>query len=70
MATTAETMVTSLETFLASNVGVTSLNIDGVSVSYSRAQAMRELAYWKSRVTRETGARPRVATFDLGGFVG
>lgn len=42
--------IAAIETFLASNIGVTSLrHPDGRSVTISRTEAMSELAYWKSR---------------------
>lgn len=66
MATTAETMVTVLETFLASNAGVVEVTVDGQRVKWDRAQALRELQYWQRRVQEEQGKRPRLSTINLG----
>lgn len=66
MATFAESQVTRLETLLAANVGVKSITIAGESVTYD--DLLRQYDFWKSRVAREQGTRPRAAQIDLGGF--
>jgi len=63
MPTFAETMVTKLETLLTASVGLQSVNVDGRAVTYQQLRG--EYDYWKSRVAREQGTRPRVAQVDL-----
>jgi hypothetical protein len=42
--------ITLIETFLASNVGVTSIrHPDGRQINLDRKQAMAELSYWRQR---------------------
>jgi hypothetical protein len=65
MATNAENMVTMLETFLASNVGVNTVTIDGQTVSYNRSQALTELKYWRDQVAKEGGTRKVIKTVNL-----
>ena len=65
MTTFAEDMVTSLETLLAANVGVTSVTVDGQSVTY--ADLLKQYNYWKSRVARASGDKPPLSTIILGG---
>jgi len=67
MATTfAAQMVEKYEALLAANVGVASVTIDGVSVSYADVEA----AYrrWLRTYNRERGRRPTAATIRLDGF--
>ena len=64
MPTFAEGQVERLETLLASSVGVRSVSVDGVSVSYD--DLMKQYDYWKARVAREAGTRPRIAQINLG----
>jgi len=64
MATFAEDQVERLETLLAANVGVSSVSVDGVSVSYDNL--IKQYDYWKSRLAREDGTRPIVAQINLG----
>lgn len=64
MPTFAEDHVERLETLLAANVGVRSVSVDGVSVSYD--DLLKQYDYWKSRVARESGTRPRIAQINLG----
>ena len=64
---TATDMVTALETFLATNVGVGSVTIDGQSVSYNRSQALLELDYWRREVAKENSTKPIVKQINLGG---
>lgn len=66
MPTFAESQVERLETLLAQNVGVRSINVDGVSVTYD--DLLKQYDYWKSKFAREEGTRPRVAQIDLSGF--
>jgi hypothetical protein len=65
--THAETMLALFETFLQSNVGVGSINIDGTAVTYNRQQALEEYKFWKSQVARENGSRPTFRGANLGG---
>jgi len=58
--------VTRLETLLAQCVGVKSVTVDGQAVTYEDLTA--QYNFWKSRVARENGTRPRVAQIYLGGY--
>jgi hypothetical protein len=60
----ADEMVTKLETLLRENVGVTSVNVDGRSVSYAELTAQYD--YWKNRAARESGRRPWASKIKLG----
>jgi len=66
MATFAEDQVSRLETLLASSVGVRSVSVDGVSVSYD--DLLRQYDYWKSKVALEGGTKPRVSSINLSNF--
>jgi hypothetical protein len=69
--TTAQQMVTAISAALAANpLGVVSISMDGQTVTYSRKQALEELAFWEKRVARQSGARPRAAVIDLSGGFG
>jgi len=59
---TASEMVTAIETALAESPGVSSIRFkDGKSITYrSRAEMIKELAYWKSQVSNSGS--------DSGGF--
>lgn len=65
MPTFAEQMVTKYETLLLKAAGLSSVNVDGVNVSYRDLASDYEK--WKRRVAQEQGARPRIASVDLGG---
>lgn len=69
MATDAE-MVEVLRNALATGAGVVSISVDGVTVSYSREQALRELQFWEKRAARASGRRPRIVSIDLSGAGG
>lgn len=66
--TFAEQMVTKLEALLLANPGASSINIDGTATSYVDLEA--RLQQYRAQVAREQGTRPRLKTFDLGGFSG
>jgi hypothetical protein len=61
----AERMVTKLETMLLENVGVTSVNVDGVAVSY--ADLEEKYAYWKRKRDAEQGRGRTVSQIIVGG---
>ena len=61
-------MVETLETALQNNAGVVSVTVDGTTVRYDRAQAMKELDYWRRRAARQQGRRPRVSSISLRSF--
>ncbi len=65
-----QTMVDLLTAALVANpIGVLSISVDGQTVQYTRAAALKELAFWEKRLARENGTRPRAATINLsGGF--
>jgi len=60
--------VQALEQFLAQNVGVGQVTVDGTTVRYERSQALEELKYWRRQEAREAGRRRRATRIDLGGF--
>lgn len=67
MAVTAQQMVDLIAAALAANpIGVVTVNVDGQTVEYDRAQALKELAFWEQRAARERGGRPRVRSINLG----
>lgn len=56
-------MIEALEAFLATNVGVGQVTVDGTSVRYERAEALRQLEYFK----RQRDARKsKVSSINLG----
>lgn len=64
--TNASEMVRILEDFLKSNAGIKEVAVDGVTVVYDRAQALTELAMWRSNVSVASGTRPLYRGFNLG----
>lgn len=63
--TTADAMVLKLEAALATGAGVVNVNFGGVSTSYNRDQAIKELNFWMRRQAVENGTRPRAARINL-----
>jgi len=63
--TTADKMVTAIEAALLTGAGVVSVSFGGVSTSYNREQAIKELNYWRRRQGVENGTRPRAARLNL-----
>jgi hypothetical protein len=59
-------MVDSLESQIASGVGIVSVSVDGTSVDFDRSQAMKELQFWRKEVTRYSRTRSRMSNFNLG----
>jgi sulfur carrier protein ThiS len=47
-------------------VGVQSVTVDGQTVTYD--DLLKQYNFWKSRVARENGTRPRVGQIWLGGY--
>jgi 3-deoxy-D-arabino-heptulosonate 7-phosphate (DAHP) synthase len=66
MPTFAQQQVTRLETLLAANVGLKNVTVGNTSVAYEDLEAQYEK--WKSKVARENGTRPRVASINLRNF--
>ena len=64
--THAAQMVTKLEAMLLECAGLTSINVDGQSVSL--ADLEKKWAYWKKRVAIETNRKPVVSTIKLSGI--
>jgi hypothetical protein len=62
----AKQMVDSLESQIASGVGIVSVSVDGTSVDFDRSQAMKELQFWRKEVTRYSRTRSRMSNFNLG----
>ena len=59
----AQQMVERLEALLLENVGFTSVNVDGRSVSYADLTAQYEI--WKNKADRENGKRPTFSRIRL-----
>jgi len=65
---TYDQFIAALETFLLSNVGVTTMrHPDGRQVTYDRKQALAELNYWQNKKTMQTNSG---LTFSRFGLVG
>ena len=62
----AKQMADSLESQIASGVGIVSVSVDGTSVDFDRSQAMKELQFWRKEVTRYSRTRSRMSNFNLG----
>ena len=65
MATFAEEMLTKYEAVLRANVGVASIVVDGVTVTYQDLE--KRYLLWHKRVAREKGRCPVAATIQLRG---
>ena len=63
--TTAESLLSSAETAMASNAGVAEVEVDGQRVKYDRGAGMSERSDLKREVAREAGSRPAVSCLDL-----
>lgn len=61
----ARKMRTALETALASNAGIVSVNVDGTSVSYDRQKAMAEYMKWDKLVIRLSRKHGRYSSIRL-----
>ncbi len=57
-------MVAKYEALLLANAGMTSVNVDGGQVAYADLEA--KYSFWKSKLARENGSRPRAAQIKLG----
>lgn len=66
--TFAAQMVAKLEALLLANPGAQSITIDGTVTSFVDLE--KRLAQYRAEVARESGTRPRLRSFDLGGFIG
>ncbi len=66
MSTFAEQQVSRLEGLLAANTGVDSVMVGSRSVKHG--DLLRQYDYWKAKVAREGGGRPRAAQIKLSGF--
>ena len=61
----AKAMREQLQTQLASNAGIVSVNVDGTSVSYDRAQALDEYMKWDKMCIRLSRKNGRFSTIAL-----
>lgn len=55
-----------LERLLTNNVGVKSITVGNTLVSYD--DLLKQYDYWKRKVARENGRRPRASQINLSGF--
>ena len=55
-----------IERILAANVGVKTVTVGNTTVSYD--DLLNQYQFWKNKVARESGARPRASQINLGGF--
>lgn len=65
--TFAKLMVSKLETALQSGATVVSIQTDGISTSFNRDQAIRELEMWRKQVIRYSKKRSRLRSINMGG---
>ncbi len=63
----ASDMVTLLEAALAKGAGVVQITVDGRTVRYDRAQAIKELEFWQRQAAKAAGTRPISVRANLGG---
>ena len=63
--TVADKMVAAIEKALLTGAGVVSVSVSGVSTTYNRDQAIKELNYWRRRQAVENGARPFAVRINL-----
>ena len=61
----ARKMVSQLETSLIDGAGVVTVSADGVSTTFSRDQALKELEWWRKQVIRYNRRRSRVRGVNL-----
>ncbi len=61
----ARKMVSQLETSLIDGAGVVTVSADGVSTTFSRDQALKELEWWRKQVIRYSRRRSRVRGVNL-----
>ena len=61
----ARKMVSQLETALIDGAGVVTVSADGVSTTFSRDQALKELEWWRKQVIRYSRRRSRVRGVNL-----
>lgn len=55
-----------LEKLLETNVGVKTVTVGNTTVTYE--DLLKQYDYWKGKLARESGARPRAAQINLGGL--
>lgn len=58
-------MVAKLEALLLANPGASSVNVDGVQVSFSDLE--KRYTYWKNAAARESGSRPLTSQIKFSG---
>lgn len=54
-----------IQSQLLDGAGIVSVNTDGVSVTFSRDQALKELSFWEKRIRRLRRAMGGVSTIRL-----
>ena len=65
--TIAEEMLSKIEQALRDTpAGTVEVLVDGQKVKYSRSEALKEYAFWKKAVARESGRRPFSGSVNLG----
>lgn len=64
--TFAEQMVSKLETVLLESAGLKTVSVSGTVTTFDDVQ--RQYEFWKSKVAREQGRKPRLVRVDLSGF--
>jgi hypothetical protein len=55
-----------LEKLLASNVGVKQVTVGNTTIAYE--DLLKQYDYWKRKVARENGCRPRASQINLSNF--
>lgn len=59
-------MVTKLEALLLEAAGLQSIAVNGTTTTFTDLTKQHE--FWKSKVAREQGLKPRLTRIDLSGF--
>lgn len=63
--TFAEQMVSKYEALLLKSAGLQSVSVEGESMSLADLEGKWE--FWKNKVAREGGSKPRIAVIKMGG---
>jgi len=63
--TTAESLLSSAETAMATGAGLKRVEVDGQVTEWDRSTGMKERSDLKREVAREAGRRPAISRLDL-----
>ena len=65
----AKKMIETLETQLMSGAMIVSVSTDGVSTTFNREQALKELEMWRKQAIRYSRSRSGIRNINLGGGI-